>query len=463
MKRPEDKFIFKIKEVFENYQDDSANFGWEQLEKISKKQPERPFILWLNSVAAILLLVFGVWFLNSRIDTTNTVVKKKHSDKKESPLIVPSMKQMPENVAKIIVERPLLSQSKFSHHGKKGTGGTSPDLKEFINSSKRIVGIIAVDQSNNSLTLRAGKIDSLQIQNERAFSSNLKNVDTTFRIQEPTKQGNKKVVLENTFPKTFNESLEVDQTANRLGKITPTKKMTPDKGSKAIALSVYAGTHFNYSKGSENNFNLGFGLSSDIKLTKKLKLSTGIALAQNTLKYTSNSSLPTNSASAFISTLNSASKGVMDSYPTSQGGFAAATTASEIEGFKASLLSLDIPVNIKYQVLSNKNKLYVSTGFSSGTYLNEVYSYTYNKAYAAGNTIILDSKGSDISSKSSNNFYLAKTLNISAGLSTPLTKTQDLTIEPFLKYPLGGLGEQHIKFGAAGINLKLNFNTSSKK
>jgi RNA polymerase sigma-70 factor (ECF subfamily) len=34
--------------------------------------------------------------------------------------------------------------------------------------------------------------------------------------------------------------------------------------------------------------------------------------------------------------------------------------------------------------------------------------------------------------------------------------------KPFLKYPLNGLGEQQIRFGAGGLNLKFDFKSSKK-
>jgi len=38
-----------------------------------------------------------------------------------------------------------------------------------------------------------------------------------------------------------------------------------------------------------------------------------------------------------------------------------------------------------------------------------------------------------------------------------------LVIEPFLKYPLNGLGDQHILFGSGGINLKFNFDAGKQR
>ncbi|XHR95866.1 hypothetical protein ACFJIV_03980 [Mucilaginibacter sp. UC70_90] len=58
------------------------------------------------------------------------------------------------------------------------------------------------------------------------------------------------------------------------------KKPDMDMNERRVKFSVYAATFFNYAKGSQNQVNAGAGFTSDIKLSKNLKLSTGLALAQ---------------------------------------------------------------------------------------------------------------------------------------------------------------------------------------
>ncbi len=57
------------------------------------------------------------------------------------------------------------------------------------------------------------------------------------------------------------------------------------KTNKAVDFGVYAATYFNYAKGSSNQLNVGAGVTSDIKLSRNLNLSTGVTIAQNTLSY----------------------------------------------------------------------------------------------------------------------------------------------------------------------------------
>ncbi|MNY24797.1 hypothetical protein D3C86_1585370 [compost metagenome] len=49
-----------------------------------------------------------------------------------------------------------------------------------------------------------------------------------------------------------------------------------------------------------------------------------------------------------------------------------------------------------------------------------------------------------------------RTFNMSFGIDYNL-KNNKLTVEPYLKYPLGGLGAEQIKWTSAGLNLKFSF------
>ena len=132
--------------------------------------------------------------------------------------------------------------------------------------------------------------------------------------------------------------------------------------------------------------------------------------------------------------------------------------APTFKNYNANLVGLDVPVNLKYEFNPQKNDIYVSAGFSSGTFINESYTYLYS--YPSFNSTEAQTKN-ETTSKSFNSFYFAKTLNFAVGMGYPFGKNR-LVIEPFLKYPLDGLGSQQLKFGAGGLNLKFNFDGAKK-
>jgi hypothetical protein len=221
----------------------------------------------------------------------------------------------------------------------------------------------------------------------------------------------------------------------------PYSKSLTTQVNKKVRFGIYAATFFNYAKGSSNQVNVGAGVTTDISITRNLTLSTGVALAQNTLAYTI---LPTTSANvAYQSVLP------QNDYSTSPTGSATPTTFSN---YNASLVALDIPVNLKYEFDPDKHTTYILAGLSSGTFVNETYTYGYESGQ----------KGNASVNKSFGNFYFAKTLNVSFGFGYPLSKTNSLIIEPFLKYPLDGLGAQDLKFGAGGVNLKFSIASPKK-
>lgn len=228
--------------------------------------------------------------------------------------------------------------------------------------------------------------------------------------------------------------------------IAPDNSKKANQNTNKLAFSVYAGSYFNYAEGSESNLNFGAGVLSDILLSRKLKLTTGLTIAKNTLNFTTNN-LP---EAAFLDVrAASANTSNLGSY-------------NSITDYQASLLGLDIPVNLKYQVIPQSNKIYIAAGVSSGAFLNEKYTYNYQTfSPSSANSFAIQARDEE-TEKTLSGFNFARTLNLSFGLSSDLGKTQTLTFEPFLKYPLGGLGSQNLRFGAAGINLKLNFKPAKK-
>ena len=213
---------------------------------------------------------------------------------------------------------------------------------------------------------------------------------------------------------------------------------------KKLKFGIYEATYLNYAKGSESQVNLGLGVSSDVYISKKLKLTTGLALAKNSLSYNSSSTL--NAAqSSFLATATTPAV-----YLTADGF----NPATSVKNYSAGLLGLEVPINLKYDLSSGKNDLYIAAGFSSGTFINETYSYQYGFS-AASFPYSQQTQGTS-ASKNFDNFYFAKTLNLAFGAGLPFGKRRFIA-EPFLKYPIGGLGSQNIQFGAGGLNLKFKF------
>jgi hypothetical protein len=125
-----------------------------------------------------------------------------------------------------------------------------------------------------------------------------------------------------------------------------------------------------------------------------------------------------------------------------------------LKNYTANLVGLEIPINLKYKFNPEKSATFVSIGVSSGTFIKETYTSTY--AYTTPFASNLSQTTDQSLQQKFNSFYFAKTLNFSFGTGYRISGN-DLIIEPFLKYPIEGLGSQQIKFGSGGVNLKFNF------
>jgi len=130
-------------------------------------------------------------------------------------------------------------------------------------------------------------------------------------------------------------------------------------------------------------------------------------------------------------------------------------TTPVVSAYNVSLTGLDIPLNIKYEFNPQKNDSYILAGLSSGTFITENFTYRYDNT---PNAFGVSSNLPDATTKRSfSRFDFARTLNLSIGMGYQISKQNRLIIEPFLKYPLSGLGSEQIKFGAGGLNLRFKF------
>jgi len=127
------------------------------------------------------------------------------------------------------------------------------------------------------------------------------------------------------------------------------------------------------------------------------------------------------------------------------------------------LLALDIPINIKYNLVDNRgSSLFVSAGISSMIYFKE----NYTNEYYSENILAIDEnaernitvyKEEEKSIPAFNRVDAAKILNISLGIMYSFRNGMDVQIEPFIKYPLAPVTSENIKLGSGGILFRVYF------
>ncbi len=450
-----------ISKAFENIEVPTADEGWLMLrKKFPEKEKDRPVVwLWRTAaaVAAAIILALGIttWINDKKIDKKTIAYKLPKVNRLEKNKDEAAKTTIPDGVIdslaypdyvspdKTIAKKPVIKPyTRPNTNRKYPVDSTIPKTASANNQP-------ALDSYTNT-NLPASVIRDQTITNTTPIVIN----DSTSNKPEQNiaKQQNVNPAL---LPKTNSYTLQDNQ---------PIAPITDNE--KKVKFGVYAATYFNYAKGSENQINMGVGFTSDIRISKKVKLSTGVAIAQNSLNYINQpsfSSSPNLLYNGNVSTYNTL--GSANAY-----NFTTAQSAPAVSDYNALLVGLDIPLNLKYEFNPQKSRSYIVVGLSSGTFINESYTYNFNtistRNYGAGGVAFaanqLQQPQSKTDKSSFSGFYFARTLNLSFGMGYQVGKNH-LIIEPFLKYPLAGLGAQQIHFGAGGINLKFDFQSSSKK
>ncbi|ASU35547.1 hypothetical protein [Mucilaginibacter xinganensis] len=434
-----------IKEVFHNFEDPSANEGWLLLrEKFPEQQSKRRGLAWIwwGSSAAILLafLGIGLWMINRPVAPKNNVVKMLKYPERENLTVKKIQEDTTGEHTAPVKKHPGKTQATVSYQALLLSPVTLPGAPMQSGESRvKTNRAPAYDDSiSKSLRLAKATADSSNIfinKNKMAPQMAVNN-EPNGEKQQPVPMQEKKPIK--SIIAMFNED-----------KGEKAKKTEDASQNQKVRFAVYAATYFNYAKGSDNQVNAGAGFTSDIRISTNLKLVTGISIAQNSLSYTD-----------FPSAVASAKSNLyVPSAVTNASMAFTASSTPKIRNYNASLIGLDIPINIKYEFNPQKSDAYFSMGLSSGTFIDESYTYKYN--YPSFLSEKLQQTQDETTGKNFGSFYFAKTLNVAFGIGYPFGKNR-LIIEPFLKYPLDGMGSQNLKFGAGGLNLKLNFQSPHK-
>ena len=120
-------------------------------------------------------------------------------------------------------------------------------------------------------------------------------------------------------------------------------------------------------------------------------------------------------------------------------------SAYSVTSVYANCKVIDIPLNIqKYFDSKNGNRFFIGTGVSSYLMLSEDYDYEYSYGQAGW--------PEHWQLKNQNQHYFG-ILNITTGFERPLTEKFSLSLAPYLKMPLTGIGEGKVKLLSFGANV----------
>ena len=116
----------------------------------------------------------------------------------------------------------------------------------------------------------------------------------------------------------------------------------------------------------------------------------------------------------------------------------------------------EIPLNLSYHFGNKNNRpFFISAGVSSLIMKEETYNYFYK--YNASGPVISRSH-----STYNQNRHIFSQLNLSAGYQLPVGKRFTVIAEPYLKLPMGGVGNGKVRLNSTGIIFTITANPFGK-
>lgn len=444
-KMTEQELTDKIRQVFDNFEDPAADHGWQELRKKYPENRPKTILLWWSSIAAALMIGCGLWFIlpESRSQQfAGDTQRKTRTDSTSAHVNIPNNSTQPDGQVKAqkfdakvrqLNSNPVVTSEKAKLPVQLPDAVPARDANPV--SARHLDATAKENLFINHAPVSASAIMPLPVTKRESSATVLSIHHRDSLIESQARL----LALAKPLASLDDPLIPIKEQPYQSRKTT-----TPSSG-----LSVYAGTFFNYSEGSESNVNFGAGFTSDIPLGNRWKLTTGLGLAKNNLNYK-------NGVPSFGNNKESLYDSPVSGLNPAQGSGNSLTTITQ---YNADLTNLDIPLNLKYMVIPEANKLYISAGLSSGIFISEKYSLNYRNYDALSGSYSSLAGITNEVKKELAGFDFVRTLNVSLGFSTRMGKTQSLSIEPFLKYPLGGLGSEQLIFGSSGVNLKFNFST----
>lgn len=422
-----------IRDTFDHYDDLMADDGWEKF-KNQKNRKKRGLIFWYGLPSGIAAALALLWLFN--ISTTE--------------LITPENKTIAQN------EVSTLPQATVKNTENKGRNiapipnqNLSSSLNPVNNRPEPVLNREIEAYTVASNPTERPQLDLINAESKTFTAAINKPVQPILSISEPNTMVQSPLGIDNREYLAFNTALLKNTPDYPTNKVSETKETDKKKDSK-FNFAVDANTYYSFtSAGVADDLNMGVGILSELKLSKRLSINSGIGINRQSAIYqnSQNASFEEYSSPAspnsFVSSVSKQSISVPEKTKTD-----------------ARLVGFDIPINLKYSISRGKVKSFVSGGISSYSLLNQSYvndvSVTNYSLKSEPTTTVLRNVDKENESAFSN-FQFARTLNFSFGILYPVSTKNSISVEPFVKYPISGFGNQDLEIGSGGISFKLNF------
>ena len=418
--------------IFKKRLEDPANHrsfnedDWDALEQmLDKGKKRRGIVYWLpiaSGIAAMLLLFLGWWFFKPNVKDDNTTGQQQVKVKPAMPKTIPGtsggVTQKPQTDT-LLTTRPagnssIAANSSTGNYAHTGQISLTPSVagshRNVPGASKKGIN------GRDTIMLRdpALMAGADPAGNNGTISNLLANRALSLDIESsPLSVPDFKTNIER-------QPIQAPTTKSNKKIIKQSFGYRPQWAITALASSDVNGTNSFQGKVGSN-----YGLLLSFGATKKLTITSGVVY----------SSKPYSTSFANYNTTYNFKHDPID--------------------VTADCKMLDIPVNIAYQVYGNfRNKLSVGTGLSSYLMLHEKYTYNYgdgaNSAAWPQTYTVPNSKG-----------YLLSIININATYEHKINSKFGVSVQPYMKVPISGVGYSDIKLQSTGVAVGVTYNINS--
>ncbi len=450
------ELIEVIKQQLKNRADYPYKAGaWESFKEKYEATPKRKAIipLWIGAAASVVVLAFGALFVlrNNESATTGQlahapVEMKDTSDKEISNTPGLNSEYLNKDATWVESDKGALSADN------KTDLGLSRDLQ--INPTVRLTDGDHVTPLINRVNLHAASSSAinLNLQTEKVVNNPTARKELPMALF-PDRDLDNQLTTDNNFisGEQIDESYAYTAEAGR--NISPKKVRL----AKNLKLGAYVSPST-----TEESFDLGGGMVLAYQLSDKIAVRTGASFNQYEV--------------GILGSSARSEKGMHDS-PTTAGGAALVSEnvayrtnnvmIPNLNSVSGKMQTLDVPLEIKYNV----TKDYYIVGGASYAFVLSQERYNYYSEYTDAITYSSASNSdkptstpqktverkikSDTDNVDSDGF--GGFVNFSIGKKTGLTKSLNISVEPFVKIPVGSFKQTDMNYTNGGIRIITNF------
>ncbi|MBC7913938.1 MAG: hypothetical protein H7Y07_07430 [Pyrinomonadaceae bacterium] len=399
----DNEFDKLLKQKADAYDFDFDESAWNKMEQKLRRRDRLIFIR-NSSVVVLLFILFGGGYL--MLNNTDSTSPKPKLGKTKTTIDSSIVPLFP-------IESKKMREVGFSDkHAADNSKKTSATHYQFGTGNKSVQ-------------------QDLQTKNKDFEIVNSHSITDNYSVKQPD------LPAQNLFRNSLTQSAKNTDsllvlTANSpidSGAISAEQPILISKKSKRLTLSLtlLAGPEFSSVKSQGGKGSINTGLLLNVGVSDKISFSSG--LRYGVKNYLASSS----------------------DYKTQN-----PVRALYLSGIDASCNILEIPFLISYALINDSHKkIQVTSGLSSYLMLKEKYDFKYNPQSGYTNYTLV---------KNNANQHYFGVLNLAASYQIK-SKSSGLqwAIEPYLKLPLGGVGEGNVRLKSTGISLNLLYDIRKKK